>query len=454
MIKKFKDVEFISKLSIDRGARVVVVGLIGIAAVSGVGFYLFNSSSNKESKQDEKPQNLLVSDTNINQDPTVNQIRNLLNTRSMMSNNQSAEAQVNPPNTGFDANKLKKKFQDEQDNKMVTIGRVADYKAAGGYNNDNDSSVPMIVGNNSNAADQAYANDEKTMADNARKAQTRVSLNFSQQASTSTSSGSAVASAPVTQVALGSNVNGNVATGVTSSTGAAGAAKAGYKPVTDNSGFSINTGANDSSDDLTIKPLKSPYVVKASTFIPAIMVTGVNSDVPGAIIARVRQNVYNSSTHTYLMIPKNSLLMGSYSTNVQYGQERVIAAWNKLIYPDGTEIRLEGQPGADVAGFGGMYDQINRHYWSLFGTTFVLSVITAGMEYNQQQYSSNFNGGQSFGNSLSNSTGQMFGNAATQVLQKGINVAPTLTIRNGYKFNILLTQDVVLPGPVTVKVYD
>ena len=219
-------------------------------------------------------------------------------------------------------------------------------------------------------------------------------------------------------------------------------------------GKSDNKIGNSSSSVFTPTPAFNKYTLKSGTFIPMIMQTGINTDLPGSIIGKVSQNVYDTATGKYLVIPQGSTLVGSYSANITYGQERVMIAWNSIIYPDASEIKISGQPGTDLGGYSGLNDQVNNHYWSLFGNTFLLSVLTAGLEYNQSGAQNSANNGSSFSASLSNSSGQMMGQAAAGVIQKSLNIAPTLVIRNGMRGNVLLTQDLALPSPYKVKIYN
>jgi type IV secretory pathway VirB10-like protein len=225
------------------------------------------------------------------------------------------------------------------------------------------------------------------------------------------------------------------------------------KPLNSNVSES-STNTNDNKQQLSQKRqmLTNKFTIRAGDYIPAILQTGINSDLPGSISARVSENVYDTATGRYLLIPQGSKLLGAYSANIQYGQERILAAWNELIYPDGSIVMLNNQPGTDLAGFAGFNDQVNNHYWSLFGNTFILSVLTTGLGYSQNN-NSNSQNGSGFNQQLSANTGQMMGQAASTILQKSINIAPTLTIRNGYRMNILLTQDVVLDSPYKLIYY-
>jgi type IV secretory pathway VirB10-like protein len=194
--------------------------------------------------------------------------------------------------------------------------------------------------------------------------------------------------------------------------------------------------------------LKSPYELKAGSVIPSTMINGINSDLPGEVIAFVRNNVYDSVSRQYLLIPQGSKLVGLYDSNVAYGQQRVAVAWNRLIYPNGSSVDLKATPGTDIAGYSGFYDQVDNKYWQIFGTSFIMGVITAGMQYSQNNVNTNVQSGgyanPTVGQTLAGSLGQQLGQTALSVTQKNLNVAPTLIIRQGYQFNIMLTADLIL----------
>ncbi len=201
---------------------------------------------------------------------------------------------------------------------------------------------------------------------------------------------------------------------------------------------------------------KSPYLIQAGSIIPCVMISGINSDISGQVIAQVRENVYDSINGSYLLIPQGSKLLGTYSNQVAYGQKRLGVAWTRVIYPNGYSIDLKGIPGSDVAGFNGFYDQVDNHYWSIFGSSFVIGVITAGMQYSQNNTNPDAQIGglgvstsPSIGQTVAGSLGQQLGQTAMMITQKGLNVAPTLTIRQGYMFTVMLTADIALRPYIT-----
>src|SRR3546814_21069696 len=118
-----------------------------------------------------------------------------------------------------------------------------------------------------------------------------------------------------------------------------------------------------SSDQLA--PPASPYVLQAGAVIPAALITGIRSDLPGQITAQVTQPVYDSPTGRFLLVPQGTRLIGQYDSGVAFGQRRVLLVWNRLILPNGRSIVLARQPGADAQGFAGLEDGVDYHWWDV-----------------------------------------------------------------------------------------
>lgn len=192
----------------------------------------------------------------------------------------------------------------------------------------------------------------------------------------------------------------------------------------------------------------SPYEVKAGTLIPAVMLTGINSDLPGQTVGQVRENVYDSDTGEHLLIPQGSRLVGLYDHHVVYGQQRVLIAWKRLLLPDGSSLSLgDGMPATDGLGAAGFHDEVNNHYLRVFGNALLLSTISAGVQLSQApDFGRDFRG-PTAGSVLGGALGQQLGSVASELIRRGMNIAPTLEIRPGYAFNVMVTHDVVFPGP-------
>ncbi|HED8320888.1 TPA: conjugal transfer protein TrbI [Campylobacter coli] len=189
------------------------------------------------------------------------------------------------------------------------------------------------------------------------------------------------------------------------------------------------------------KPL-STYEIKAGWNIPAILITGVNSDLPGQILAQVTQNVYDTSTGKYLLIPQGTKVVGAYSSNIIYGQSRLLVAWNKLIFPNGDTLNLDGMQGTSQDGYTGFEDQVDNHYFRIFGSAFLLSSISAGIALSDNS-DTNSEKETASDKAIAQAIQQM-GQVASEMIRKNMNISPTLKIRPGYKFNIFVTKDIIL----------
>lgn len=187
------------------------------------------------------------------------------------------------------------------------------------------------------------------------------------------------------------------------------------------------------------KPL-SKYEIKAGWMIPATLITGINSDLAGEVLAQVNENIYDSATGNYLLIPQGTKLVGTYTNNVIYGQDRVLTAWTRLIFPNGDSLNLEGMGGTSADGYSGFSDLVNNHYLRIFGSAFLLSSITAGVALADNS------GGEKETNAdkaMTQAINQL-STVASEMIRKNMNIAPTIEIRPGYRFNIFVSKDMVL----------
>jgi len=193
---------------------------------------------------------------------------------------------------------------------------------------------------------------------------------------------------------------------------------------------------------------RTPYELRAGFVVPATLISGINSELPGQIMAQIAQNVYDTATGKYLLLPQGSRLVGAYSSDVSYGQARVLIAWQRIVFPDGKAMDIGAMPGADSAGYAGFSDQVNNHYLRLYGSALLMSAVTAGITYNQQQNQSTTGFQQpSASNAMSQALGLQLGQVTAQMIAKNLNVAPTLEIRPGYRFNVIVTKDMTFSKP-------
>ena len=220
---------------------------------------------------------------------------------------------------------------------------------------------------------------------------------------------------------------------------------------------STGTGKNDVrrlertdswSLDSQVEAPASPYMIRAGFVIPAIMISGINSDLPGQVMAQVSQNVWDTATGRFLLIPQGTRLIGAYSSDVAYGQERVLMAWQRLIFPDGKTFDIRAMPGADSAGYAGFTDQINNHWFRTISSAILMSGVIAAVDLSQDNNnSSDSSDRQRAGDALSEALGQTLGQVLGQIISKNLNISPTLEIRPGYRFNVIAVKDMTLPGP-------
>jgi type IV secretion system protein TrbI len=193
-------------------------------------------------------------------------------------------------------------------------------------------------------------------------------------------------------------------------------------------------------------PALSKYEIKAGWDIPATLESGVNTDLPGEVKAVVRENVYDTATGQYLLIPQGSRLIGQYDNRVSYGQSRAIVVWSRLIFPDGSSVDLDGMVGHDASGAAGFHDQVDNHYVRLVSTALMLSAFTAGIEMSQPQTTS-ASGILSPSAEATQALGQQFGQLGIEVTRKNLNIQPTVKIRPGYRFNVRVNRDIAFAEP-------
>ncbi len=195
------------------------------------------------------------------------------------------------------------------------------------------------------------------------------------------------------------------------------------------------------------EPPRSPYELRAGFVIPATLISGINSELPGQIMAQVSQDVYDTPTGKYLLIPQGSRLVGAYSSDVAYGQARVLVAWQRIVFPDGKAMDIGAMPGADGAGYAGFNDKVNNHYFRLFASAFLMSGVTAGITLSQDNSNDRNGDRQRASDAMSEAVGQQLGQATAQLIAKNLNIAPTLEIRPGYRFNVIVTKDMTFSKP-------
>lgn len=185
-----------------------------------------------------------------------------------------------------------------------------------------------------------------------------------------------------------------------------------------------------------VMPPASPYILQAGAVIPAALITGIRSDLPGQITAQVTENIYDSPTGRSLLVPQGTRVIGQYDNNVQFGQRRVLLVWNRLILPNGRSIVLERQPGADTEGYAGLEDRVDYHWWDLAKAAGLSTLLAVGTELATSDEDRLIRAIRDGTQDTINQTGQ-------QIIQRQLQVAPTLTIRPGFPVRVIVTRDLV-----------
>ncbi len=190
---------------------------------------------------------------------------------------------------------------------------------------------------------------------------------------------------------------------------------------------------------------QSRYELKRGSVIPATLISGINSDLPGRITAQVNQNVYDSSTGHYLLIPQGTKLFGRYDNKVSFGQSRALVVWTDIIFPNGSTLQIGGMAGTDSEGYGGFKDRVDNHYLKTFGSAALVALIGTGIDMSMPQ-SSTLATQDTASDAARRNFAETFGRVAEQTISKNLNVQPTIKIRPGYRFNVLVDQDIIFPG--------
>ncbi len=180
----------------------------------------------------------------------------------------------------------------------------------------------------------------------------------------------------------------------------------------------------------------SPWQVMAGTVIPAVLLTGINSDLPGQVIGQVTEPVHDTVTGRFVLIPQGAKLIGRYDNVIAFGQSRALVVWSRIIMPDGSSIRIENLPGTDTAGYAGLADRVDRHTLRMFSAAALSSLISVGAELAEED--------DQLARALRDAVQDGASRAGDDVLRRQLSVQPTITIRPGWRLRILVSQDLIL----------
>lgn len=199
-----------------------------------------------------------------------------------------------------------------------------------------------------------------------------------------------------------------------------------------------STGEDADRLDARLSPPRSRYELQAGHVIPAALVTALNSDLPGRVIAQVTAPVYDSVTGDHLLIPQGSRLIGTYRDGARYGDSRILLAWNRLILPNGWSINLENMDASDPSGASGLTDRTDNHLDRLAAAIALSSIITVAANEAEDSESSGFS------QSLGDAAAQQAAQSGARIVDRELAVRPTLRVRAGAPVRVLVTRDIVL----------
>lgn len=182
----------------------------------------------------------------------------------------------------------------------------------------------------------------------------------------------------------------------------------------------------------------SAHQVMAGSAIPASLITGINSDLPGLVVAQVTENVHDTVTGSVLLIPQGARLIGKYDSVVAFGQSRALLVWQRIIMPDGSSIVIDNLPATDTAGYAGLEDKVDFHTWRLIKGVALATLLGVGTELSLGEDESDLV------KAIRESTQTNVNRAGQRITEKNLNIQPTITVRPGWPLRIIVHKDLVL----------
>lgn len=184
----------------------------------------------------------------------------------------------------------------------------------------------------------------------------------------------------------------------------------------------------------------SKYEVKAGGIIPGVMLTGINSDLPGTMTANIREDVYDTVTGKHLLLPKGARIIGKYSSSVTFGQSRLLVVWQRIIFPNGKSLNLDNFEGVDMTGYSGLVGKVDNHTLRLFQGVVLSSVLGAAAGITD----SNSNDENNWRHDAGQGAGEQIIRIGDVIANKLLKVQPTIIIKPGSRFNIIVNSDLIL----------
>jgi type IV secretion system protein VirB10 len=196
--------------------------------------------------------------------------------------------------------------------------------------------------------------------------------------------------------------------------------------------------AQAGSTGSVIRPAPSRWTLTAGTVIAASLMTGLNSDLPGTVLAQVTENVRDSATGRTVLIPQGARLFGRYASSVAYGQRRAMLIWQRIVFPDGSSVALADMPATDRAGFAGVEDGVDFHTGRLLKGIGLSTLLGVGTEIGLGDDEGDL------ARALRESAQDNAARAGDRIVARDLDVAPTLTVRPGWPVRAIVNEDLVL----------
>lgn len=187
-----------------------------------------------------------------------------------------------------------------------------------------------------------------------------------------------------------------------------------------------------------VEPPPGDHVILAGSTIAGALVTGVSSDLPGQVIAQVTEDVFDSVTGRTRLIPQGARLLGTYDARVRFGQDRAMIVWNRLLYPDGRSVRLDDMNATDGSGAAGLTDRVDNHWGRMIKAGLIATLLGVGTELGSSS------GGDAIADAIRDSGGDTVGRAGDRLVEREMEVRPTISIRPGARVRVLVSRDLVL----------
>ncbi|TIM40779.1 MAG: TrbI/VirB10 family protein [Mesorhizobium sp.] len=182
----------------------------------------------------------------------------------------------------------------------------------------------------------------------------------------------------------------------------------------------------------------SPYQLMAGSVIAASLITGINSDLPGLVVAQVTENVHDTVTGNILLIPQGSRLIGVYDSVVAFGQKRALLVWQRILLPDGSSVEIDNLPASDTAGYAGLEDKVDFHTWQLIKGVALATLLGVGTEFSLGENESDLV------KAIRESAQQNASRAGQRITEKNLNIQPTIIVRPGWPLRVIVHKDIVL----------